>query len=248
MLEGRHFQLWTDHKPLLAALDRVAQPWTPRQQHQLAFIAECTGDVLHVPGIANVVADALSWPNEAPAALDTPACQAAAPSQLSTRAASMVAHTCAPPLTPPGVPALGRVAHAQPAQGPDTLACSEAADSCLKCFSLGSHPVECVPVDYSTIAAAQLSCPGVATLRAGSSLTIVTRDMEGQPLLGDISTGTFRPLVPVQYKQVIFDCIHGIAHPGMRASKRLILSRFVWKACCSGRGSHGPSVPDVPAG
>jgi hypothetical protein len=230
MLEGRHFQLWTDHKPLLAALDRVAQPWTPRQQRQLAFIAECTGDVLHVPGVANVVADALSRPNEVAAGLAAPAGQAAAHAQLSTRAASAVAgeaHTCAPPLTPPGVPALGRVAHAQPAQGPDAPACSETADSCLICFSLGSHAVS--PLDYSAMAAAQLSCPGVAALRAGSSLTIVTRDVEGQPLLGDISTGTFRPLVPVQYRQVIFDCIHGIAHPGMRASKRLILSRFVWK-------------------
>ena len=62
MLEGRHFQLWTDHKPLLAALQRVSDPWTPRQQRQLAFIAECTSDVLHVPDIENVVADTLSRP------------------------------------------------------------------------------------------------------------------------------------------------------------------------------------------
>ena len=59
-LEGRLFQLWTDHKPLLAALHRVSEPWTPRQQRQLAFIAECTGDVIHVTGVSNVVADALS--------------------------------------------------------------------------------------------------------------------------------------------------------------------------------------------
>ena len=67
-LEGRQFQLWTDHKPLLAALHRVSEPWTPRQQRQLAFIAECTADVVHVPGLSNVVADALSQPP------DTPAC------------------------------------------------------------------------------------------------------------------------------------------------------------------------------
>ena len=42
MLEGRHFQLWTYHKPLLAALHRVLLPWMPWQQRQLAFIAECT--------------------------------------------------------------------------------------------------------------------------------------------------------------------------------------------------------------
>ena len=59
-LEGRLFQLWTDHKPLLAALHRVSEPWTPRQQRQLAFIAECTEDVIHVPSVSNVMADALS--------------------------------------------------------------------------------------------------------------------------------------------------------------------------------------------
>ena len=40
--------LWTDHKLLLAALHRVSEPWTPRQQRQLSFIAECTGGMLHV--------------------------------------------------------------------------------------------------------------------------------------------------------------------------------------------------------
>ena len=35
-LKGYHFQLWTDHKPLLAALHQVSLLWTPGQ---LAFIA-----------------------------------------------------------------------------------------------------------------------------------------------------------------------------------------------------------------
>ena len=47
-LEGHKFQLWTDHKLLLAALHRVSEPWTPRQQRQLSFIAECTAGMLHV--------------------------------------------------------------------------------------------------------------------------------------------------------------------------------------------------------
>ncbi len=67
MLEGCHFQLWTDHKLLLAALHRVTQPWTPRQKQQLAFIAECTNDVLHVPGLSNMVAHHLLHPPAAPA-------------------------------------------------------------------------------------------------------------------------------------------------------------------------------------
>ena len=62
MLEGRHFTVYKDHKPLVAALRRVSPPWSPRQQRQLAFISEYTTDVRHVPGKDNLVADALSRP------------------------------------------------------------------------------------------------------------------------------------------------------------------------------------------
>ena len=85
------------------------------------------------------------------------------------------------------------------------------------------------PIDYTAMAAAQLSCPEVAALRTSSSLTIVTRDMEGQQLWGDTSTGTFRPLVPQAFKNIVFNFFHSISHQGTRASKRLILGRFVWR-------------------
>ena len=50
----------------------------------------------------------------------------------------------------------------------------------------------------------------------------------------DVSTtGTFRPVVPSSFRQKVFDMIHGIAHPGMWASRHLILSRFVWKCVAS---------------
>jgi hypothetical protein len=37
-LEGRPFQLWTDHKPLIFALNKVSLPTSGRQQFHLAFI------------------------------------------------------------------------------------------------------------------------------------------------------------------------------------------------------------------
>ena len=61
-LEGREFQLQMDHKPLVAAISRLSPPWTDRQQRQLAYIAEFAVSPLHVPGIDNTVADALSRP------------------------------------------------------------------------------------------------------------------------------------------------------------------------------------------
>ncbi len=39
-----------------------------------------------------------------------------------------------------------------------------------------------------------------------------------------------RPLVPAALRRRVFDQLHGIAHPGVRATRRLIAARFVWPA------------------
>ncbi len=61
--EGRQFQLWTVHKPLVSALTRVSIPISPRQQCQLAFISEFNIQMLYLAGLKNVVADFLSRPS-----------------------------------------------------------------------------------------------------------------------------------------------------------------------------------------
>ncbi len=66
-LEGRPFQLWTDHKPLIFALHRVSPPTSGRQQRHLAFLSEYTNQLVYLPGTSNVVADALSRPAAAAA-------------------------------------------------------------------------------------------------------------------------------------------------------------------------------------
>ena len=62
LLEAREFQLWTDHKPLCSAINRVSPPWSARQQRHLSYITEFTSNLRHVPGAENIVADALSRP------------------------------------------------------------------------------------------------------------------------------------------------------------------------------------------
>jgi hypothetical protein len=47
--------------------------------------------------------------------------------------------------------------------------------------------------------------------------------------LGDASTGTFRSLVPRNLCQHVFGHLHGATHPGMRATRSLISSRYGWK-------------------
>jgi hypothetical protein len=79
------------------------------------------------------------------------------------------------------------------------------------------------------MAAEQATCPETQQLIAGgSSLKIEFQDIQGQRLAGDSSRGVWRPLVPPKHHRAVFQHLHGIAHPGRLATRRLISSRFVW--------------------
>jgi hypothetical protein len=58
---------------------------------------------------------------------------------------------------------------------------------------------------------------------------ILTAKVGDLDLIGDSSTGTFRPLLPRDLRRQIFEHLHGTAHPGRRATRRVISSRYVWK-------------------
>jgi hypothetical protein len=60
--EGRSFQLWIDHKPLVTALSHVSVPISQWQQYNIAFISEFDVQMLYLPGLKNLVADFLSRP------------------------------------------------------------------------------------------------------------------------------------------------------------------------------------------
>ena len=60
ILESRNFTIYTDHKPIVAALNSESDRENARQARQLAYISEFTTDVRDLPGTSNIVADALS--------------------------------------------------------------------------------------------------------------------------------------------------------------------------------------------
>jgi hypothetical protein len=45
----------------------------------------------------------------------------------------------------------------------------------------------------------------------------------------DVSLHTPRLLVPVNSRQAVISSLHNIAHPGIRATKRQVTSRFIWQ-------------------
>ena len=63
LLQGRDFILFTNHNPLTHALFRTTPPWSARQQRQLFYISEFTSNIIHLPGVKNCLADALSRPS-----------------------------------------------------------------------------------------------------------------------------------------------------------------------------------------
>ena len=78
---------------------------------------------------------------------------------------------------------------------------------------------------------AQVNDPDVARLRATSSLRLEQVPLalsDGVCILCDVSTGTQRPYVPKAFCRAIFDSLHSLSHPGIRATQRLVTSRFVW--------------------
>lgn len=66
------------------------------------------------------------------------------------------------------------------------------------------------------------------TAITGLRLEPIPVGSDGLTLLCDTSTGRLRPLVPKACRQNIFNLIHGLSHPGINATCKLISAKFVW--------------------
>ncbi len=85
------------------------------------------------------------------------------------------------------------------------------------------------PVDFKEMAAEQNCCAKMKRLLGGTSLKLAFRQTGAQRLVGDVSTGVFRPIVSLKFRKDNFAHSHNVAHPGRLASHRIISSRFVWR-------------------
>jgi hypothetical protein len=118
--------------------------------------------------------------------------------------------------------------------GPQNIvadALSRPSSSPLPCAAISTAPVTLfpLPLSYSEIAQEQQKCPTIPLLKALPSLRVSSVPLSPTlHLLGDISTATFRPLIPLVFRQQVFQHVHSLGHPGVRATRRLLSSRFVW--------------------
>ena len=97
--------------------------------------------------------------------------------------------------------------------------------------ALSRIPVEAVSLglDIEELAAAQRDDPDLLAARTSlTDLDLQDRDVEGISILGDCSGSQFRPWIPAALRRTVFDMHHGLSHPGVKASVRLLSSRVVW--------------------
>ena len=92
----------------------------------------------------------------------------------------------------------------------------------------GQPPV----VEFAAMAKAQATDPQIRALQLSPSSLLVVQDIplanSNCTLLCDISTGSQCPLVSLQWRHTVFDSLHGLSHPGIGATQRLITARYVW--------------------
>lgn len=90
------------------------------------------------------------------------------------------------------------------------------------------------PVDFSVLAAAQKEDDELKELldnhsQGKTSLKLELVDIPGtETELYCEGTANPRPYVPAPLRRQVFDSLHGLSHPGIKASIKLVAARFVW--------------------
>ena len=85
-------------------------------------------------------------------------------------------------------------------------------------------------IDLKQIAAAQEADPDLVQFQTTTSLKSKAMPLPTSDgtILCDMSTGIPRPYVPKQFRRDVFDSLHQLSHPSIRATQHLIVTRYVW--------------------
>ncbi|GBN73255.1 Pro-Pol polyprotein, partial [Araneus ventricosus] len=86
-------------------------------------------------------------------------------------------------------------------------------------------------LDYKKIAQEQLNDSELQQLlKSNSSLKLEKHyfPLEDIHLICDMSTNQPSPFIPKAYRQIVFENVHFLSHPGTSATSNLISKRFIW--------------------
>ena len=86
-------------------------------------------------------------------------------------------------------------------------------------------------LDYEALAISQETDDELKIYLNGSSALQLKRvQLPGTPVsvYCDVSSTTARPFVTEQFRRAAFESVHQLAHPGIKATVKLVTQRFVW--------------------
>ena len=86
-------------------------------------------------------------------------------------------------------------------------------------------------VDFKDVTAAQKHDTEFQQLQSSSTslqLQSVPLPTSNISLVCDMSTGVPRPYIPSELRRTVFDALHSLSHPDVRAIQRLITAHYVW--------------------
>ena len=85
-------------------------------------------------------------------------------------------------------------------------------------------------INFADMAKLQDNDPEVQAALQSSSLDLqkIPLNTSEGTILCDLSTGHPRPIVPREFRRKVFNTLHDISHPGIRATTKLVASRYVW--------------------
>ena len=107
---------------------------------------------------------------------------------------------------------------------------NEVADALSRISVNAISPSSPAMIDFRVMAEHQRTDEELRQHRQHSVLELQDVPVTGSDatLSCDMSTGTPRPFVPVVMRRAVFDSLHSLSHPGIRATVKLIGTRFVW--------------------
>lgn len=87
-------------------------------------------------------------------------------------------------------------------------------------------------IDHWTLAAAQKNDSELREMFNSDSralqLTKIRFPEVNADVFCDISTGTLRPFLPKLLRRNVFQSLHRLSHPGIRATQKLVTTHFFW--------------------
>ena len=204
-------------------MKKKTDPQTIRQTYQLACISEYTTDIRYLQGKANVVADALSRPNDElleANSIDQPDNQVGTLPPAMSGTATIPSCVTSPKNDPSASSTLSS-SHSNAA------ARAEAAKDDLECVV---NAITTLGIDWNDLAAQQALDPDFRRIRADarSGLQFKKIDIGRTSLVVDISNGPARPFIPLAFRKPVFDAIHGLGHPGVERTRQSVRSKVVW--------------------